>query len=386
MYGDAELSSSPNFFCMLQLAKVASLSINHPMTQQDFFRQNLLAWYRPEDRPLPWKGIQNPYHIWLSEIILQQTRVEQGLAYYLRFVEAYPFIQNLAAAPDDEVMKHWEGLGYYSRARNLLAAARYVAQELGGLFPDTYEGIRQLKGVGPYTAAAIASFAYNLPHAVVDGNVFRVLARFFGISTPQDSTAGKKQFTQLAEALLDTTQAARYNQAIMDFGATVCLPRAPKCSQCPLREQCVAFRENRIHELPVKSKKISKTERFFHYLVLNHAGKVLIQKREAKDIWLDLYQFPLLERESLEMSKEAVEVQVKNQWQVPARVRSASKIFQQVLTHQLVNARFWELDLAEIPATGLEGYVLVPRKDLNKYAFPKVIDRYLGDRVLYLDL
>lgn len=356
------------------------------MTQQDFFRQSLLAWYQPEARPLPWKGIQNPYHIWLSEIILQQTRVEQGLAYYLRFVETYPQIQDLAAAPDDEVMKLWEGLGYYSRARNLLAAARYVANELDGVFPDTYEGIRQLKGVGPYTAAAIASFAYNLPHAVVDGNVFRVLARFFGISTAQDSTEGKKQFTQLAEQLLDTGQAARYNQSIMDFGATVCLPRAPKCGQCPLREQCVALQENRIYELPVKTKKISKTERFFHYLVLNYQGQVLIQKREAKDIWLHLYQFPLLERESLDMSHEVLLEQISNKWQVQARVRSSSKIFQQVLTHQLINVRFWELELEEMPANGLTGYLLVPKADLNKYAFPKVIDRYLGDRTLVLDL
>lgn len=356
------------------------------MTQQQFFRQNLLTWYQPEARPLPWKGIQNPYHIWLSEIILQQTRVEQGMAYYLRFVEAYPQIQDLAAAPDDEVMKLWEGLGYYSRARNLLAAARYVASELGGSFPDTYEGIRQLKGVGPYTAAAIASFAYNLPHAVVDGNVFRVLARFFGISTAQDSTEGKKQFTQLAEQLLDAHQAARYNQAIMDFGATVCLPRAPKCSQCPLREQCVALKEQRISELPVKTKKINKTERFFHYLVLNHQGKVLIQKREAKDIWLHLYQFPLLERESLDMSHEVLLEQIGEKWQVQARMRSASKIFQQVLTHQLVNVRFWELEVEEMPANELAGYLLVMKADLNKYAFPKVIDRYLGDRTLVLDL
>jgi len=356
------------------------------MTQQDFFRQSLLAWYQPEARPLPWKGIQNPYHIWLSEIILQQTRVEQGLAYYLRFVETHPRIQDLAAAQDDEVMKLWEGLGYYSRARNLLAAARYVAKELGGTFPDSYEGIRQLKGVGPYTAAAIASFAYNLPHAVVDGNVFRVLARFFGISTPQDSTEGKKQFTQLAEQLLDAEQAARYNQAIMDFGATVCLPRAPKCVQCPLREQCVALQAGRIAELPVKSKKISKTERFFHYLVLNHQGQVWIQKREAKDIWLHLYQFPLLERESLDMSNEILLEQVRNKWQVQAQVRSASKVFQQVLTHQVVNARFWELDLTELPAIGEAGWLLISRTDLKKYAFPKVIDRYLGDRTLVLNL
>lgn len=357
------------------------------MEHHHFFQENLLAWYHPEDRPLPWKGIQNPYHIWLSEIILQQTRVEQGLAYYLRFVETYPNIQDLAAAPDDEVMKLWEGLGYYSRARNLLAAARYVAHELAGVFPTTYDGIRLLKGVGPYTAAAIASFAYNLPHAVVDGNVFRVLARFFGISTPQDTTEGKKQFTELAETLLDATQAGRYNQAIMDFGATVCLPRNPQCKKCPLQAQCVALKEQRIGELPVKSKKIVKTERFFHYLVFNFEGQVLIQKREEKDIWQELYQFPLLEDESLEQSWELLQARLQENigLALPSHtLRSGSKVFQQLLTHQVVNARFWEIDLEALAVPIPANWIWVKRETLNKYAFPKVIDRYLGDRALLL--
>ena len=361
--------------------------VYYRMEHHRFFRESLLNWYRPEDRPLPWKGIQNPYHIWLSEIILQQTRVEQGLAYYLRFVETYPSIQDLAAAPDDEVMKLWEGLGYYSRARNLLAAARYVAQDLGGVFPTTYEDIRLLKGVGPYTAAAIASFAYNLPHAVVDGNVFRVLARFFGISTPQDSTEGKKQFTQLAEALLDVTQAGLYNQAIMDFGATLCLPRNPHCKKCPLQTHCIALHEKRIGELPVKSKKIVKTERFFHYLVFNFAGQVLIQKREEKDIWQELYQFPLLERDSLEQSWALLEAKLLEKTGLtltPHTLRSGTKVFQQLLTHQVVNVRFWELDLQALPTSIPDNWIWIKRTDLNKYAFPKVIDRYLGDRGLYL--
>jgi A/G-specific adenine glycosylase len=351
-----------------------------------FFQQQLLDWYRPEARPLPWKGIQNPYHIWLSEIILQQTRVEQGRDYYLRFVEAYPRIEDLAAAPDDEVMKLWEGLGYYSRARNLLSAARYVVDELGGAFPTTYTQIRQLKGVGPYTAAAIASFAFNLPHAVVDGNVFRVLSRFFGIATPQDSTEGKKQFAQLAESLLDVNQAARYNQAIMDFGATVCLPRAPKCSQCPLRGACVALHEQRVAELPVKSKKILKSERYFHYFLLNYAGKIFIQKREEKDIWMHLYQFPLWESTHLDLRSDAVKARLSENWHLTTQVRQSSKVFQQVLTHQLVLVRFWELDLNELPEMIPQNWILIPREDLGKYAFPKVIDRYLGDKTLYLDL
>ena len=363
---------------------------NKSMDQQHFFQRGLIAWYQPEDRPLPWKGINNPYHIWLSEIILQQTRVEQGMSYYLRFVEAYPSIRDLAAAPDDEVMKLWEGLGYYSRARNLLAAARYVTTELGGVFPDTYTGILALKGVGAYTAAAIASFAFNLPYAVVDGNVFRVLARFFGISTPQDSTAGKKEFTQLAESLLQRDQPALYNQAIMDFGATVCLPRNPKCGQCPLHTECVALRDKRIAELPVKSKKLIKTERFFHYLIFNYDGRVWIQKREEKDIWLHLYQFPLVEATRLDLDWGALKqtLLAKGWLEEPAAFvpRVGAKSFQQLLTHQVINARFWEMDLSVIPRGIPSDWQLIPRAALSKYAFPKVIDRYLQDKGLYLEL
>lgn len=358
------------------------------MNKERFFQRSLMAWYKPSDRPLPWKSIQNPYHIWLSEIILQQTRVEQGMNYYLRFVEAYPRIQDLAAAPDDEVMKLWEGLGYYSRARNLLAAARYVANELNGIFPESYEGILAMKGVGPYTAAAIASFAYNLPHAVVDGNVFRVLARFFGISTPQDSTTGKKQFSQLADSLLDQEVPGLYNQAIMDFGATVCLPRNPKCQQCPMIDQCVAFHEKRIAELPVKSKKIVKTTRFFHYLILNHQGQVYIQKREGKDIWQDLYQFPLLETESLEMEWPDLYQIIQENWMglQLSTPRAGTQVLQQILTHQIVNVRFWELELSVIESNLPENWIQIRREELGLYAFPRVIDRYLKDDTLYLNL
>jgi A/G-specific adenine glycosylase len=358
------------------------------MNQQRFFQRSLMAWYKPSDRPLPWKAIQDPYHIWLSEIILQQTRVEQGMNYYLRFVEAYPRIQDLAAAPDDEVMKLWEGLGYYSRARNLLAAARYVANELNGEFPESYEGILALKGVGPYTAAAIASFAFNLPHAVLDGNVFRVLARFFGISTPQDSTQGKKQFAQLAESLLEQEAPGLYNQAIMDFGATVCLPRNPKCQQCPMVDQCIAFNEKRIAELPVKSKKIVKTTRFFHYLILNHQGQVYIQKRAGKDIWQDLYQFPLLETASLEMEWPDLHQIIQQNWNglKLSAPRAGTQVFQQILTHQVVNVRFWELELSDIESDLPNNWVQIRREELGLYAFPRVIDRYLKDDTLYLNL
>ena len=220
---------------------------------------------------MPWKGEKDPYKIWLSEIILQQTRVEQGLAYYTNFIKTFPTVHQLAKAPDEKVFKLWEGLGYYSRCRNLLATARFISKELKGKFPDNYESIKALKGIGPYTAAAISSFAYNLPHAVVDGNVFRVLARVFGISKSIDSTEGKKQFTVLAEELLDKNHPGLYNQAIMDFGAVICKPAAPLCDTCVFKKECYAFRHNKVNALPVKEKKINIKKRWFYYLVLEYS-------------------------------------------------------------------------------------------------------------------
>ena len=260
-----------------------------------FFTTHLLQWASQHERHLPWKESKNPYYIWLSEIILQQTRVEQGLPYYLKFVEHYPTVFDLANATEDEVLKDWEGLGYYSRARNLHAAAKYIATELDGHFPDTYDSILKLKGVGPYTAAAIASFAFQLPYAVVDGNVYRVLSRFFGMDTPIDSTIGKKQFANLAQQLLDPTKPDVYNQAIMDFGATWCTPKQAKCNKCPLSEQCAAFQTNRVEKYPIKQKKLKKRTRYFHYLIFNYSGQTWIEKRAGKDIWQGLYQFPLIE-------------------------------------------------------------------------------------------
>ncbi|MEO1264044.1 MAG: A/G-specific adenine glycosylase, partial [Bacteroidota bacterium] len=241
-----------------------------------------MEWFSTNHRPLPWKGEKNPYLIWLSEIILQQTRVEQGLPYFEKFKKKYPTVKDLANAPEDEVMKMWEGLGYYSRARNLHAAAKFIADELNGTFPDTFHEILGLKGVGPYTAAAIASFAYGLPHAVVDGNVYRVLSRFFGIEEPIDTTAGKKLFAALAQELLDEKQAGNYNQAIMDFGATHCTPALPACTSCLMKSKCTAFQKNTVNKLPVKIKKTKRRQRFFNYLILNEKGNVFIKKRTQK--------------------------------------------------------------------------------------------------------
>jgi len=350
-------------------------------SKQQYFREQLMAWFAQSHRPLPWKGEKDPYLIWLSEIILQQTRAEQGLPYFERFRERYPSVHDLARAPQDDVMKQWEGLGYYSRARNLHAAARYISGELGGIFPDTYEGIRQLKGVGPYTAAAIASFAFSLPYAVVDGNVFRVLSRFFGIGTPVDTTSGKKAFARLAQELLDTRQPGSHNQAMMDFGATQCTPRAPSCPSCPLRAACSAFKENKTATLPVKSKKIEKRERFFHYLVINHQGQALLNRRTQKDIWQNLYEFPLLELPHPSRSEK--EIRGSSLWKElfgtqEVAVSQISQPYKQLLTHQKILASFWEVGLPAGATLNSGRFLPVDQKNMAKFAFPKIISQYLG--------
>src|ERR1700743_2600318 len=251
------------------------------------FTTLLLKWHiGKNNRIMPWKGEKNPYKIWLSEVILQQTRVEQGRSYYEKFVETFPTIHDLATAPEQKVFKLWEGLGYYSRCRNLIATAKRIDTEYKGVFPSTYEEILGLKGIGPYTAAAISSFAFGLPHAVVDGNVTRVLARCFGISTPVDTMAGRRQFTKLADELLETSRPGVYNQAIMDFGATVCTPRNPQCSSCLQRPACVAWQKGLTEQFPVKQKAPLKRQRCFYYFVVEApGGKTYIRQRTEKDIW-----------------------------------------------------------------------------------------------------
>lgn len=351
------------------------------------FAALLLQWKSSNPRPLPWKGERDPYLVWLSEIILQQTRVDQGMAYFERFRERFPDLRSLAGAADDEVFKLWEGLGYYSRARNMLQTARYIAGEKGGVFPDTFEGLKALKGVGPYTAAAIASFAFGLPHAVVDGNVYRVLSRVFGIGTPVDSAEGKKEFGKLAQQLLDSSDPGGYNQAIMDFGAIQCKPAAPLCGSCPMRETCVAFQQKRVKELPVKSRKLNRKTRYFQYLLLSHNDRLLLRKRTGKDIWQNLYDFPLVETAGLETELDQIQSSpVWNQLAANsgARLSSRSRPFQQALTHQRIIAQFWEFEL-ETPWNNYNGdYVEQERKNLYKFAFPKIVDWYLKDNSLFL--
>ena len=353
------------------------------------FVSALLGWKDRNPRPLPWKGIKDPYLIWLSEVILQQTRVEQGLPYFERFQKRFPDIISLAAAPDDEVYKLWEGLGYYSRARNMLETARLVAGTYGGKFPDTYEGLRALKGVGPYTAAAIASFAFDLPHAVVDGNVYRVLARVFGIATPSDTGAGKRLFGGYAQALLDGQNPGVYNQAIMDFGALHCKPAAPLCGSCPMQAFCSAYREGKVEEWPVKAKRKARKVRYFHYLVLNYRGKLLIRKRAAKDIWQNLYDFPMIESGQSEL--EVGQIGDNPVWEElfgrkKFRSFKRSRPFLQSLTHQQIIACFWEFELESPWKSDQSAYLEVDRENLSKFAFPKIVDWYLNDNSLYLEL
>lgn len=327
---------------------------------------------------MPWKGEKDPYKIWLSEIILQQTRVEQGRAYYEKFVKAYPTITDLANAPDPDVFKLWEGLGYYSRCRNLLATARYIRDHSGGRFPDQYEAILALKGIGPYTAAAIASFAYNLPHAVVDGNVQRVLSRVFGIRTPVDETAGKKEFAQLAQSLLPKGKAGLYNQAIMDFGATVCKPKLAQCSSCVQNSHCIAFREGLVEQLPVKAKKLTVKERWFTYFVIRQGDRIWVRQRTAKDIWQELYEFALLEHGAVFPAMTVLKKFVRElTGDAGTEWTAAPQLYKQKLSHQTITARFFLVTLpnhVKIPA----GYAVFSMRQRDQFAFPVLIRQYLN--------
>ena len=342
----------------------------------------LLKWNKDQnDRQMPWKGEKDPYKIWLSEIILQQTRVEQGWNYYNKFIKNFPDVQQLAKAKDEKIFKLWEGLGYYTRCRNLITSARFIANERKGKFPDSYEEIKALKGVGPYTAAAISSFAFNLPHAVVDGNVFRVLARVFGIGKPTDTTEGKKHFTQLAEELLDKKQPGIYNQAIMDFGALVCKPVAPLCSVCCFQKICMAFQDDRISELPVKAKKIKIRQRWFYYLVLEYKNEIVIRQRTEKDIWQDLYEFPLIES-PVELEKKILLQLIEKRKLLnlkDAELLFISPVFKQQLSHQLVAGQFIRFN-AKRKFSGAESWQWIAKDKIGKYAFPQFINQYLKEK------
>lgn len=343
-----------------------------------YFSKKLIVWYLQNKRDLPWRNTNNPYHIWLSEIMLQQTRVLQGLPYYLKFIEAYPKVEDLASAPEDEVLKLWQGLGYYSRARNLHATAKMVAKEMDGIFPNNYKDLLKLKGVGDYTASAIASISFNQPEAVVDGNVYRVLSRFFGISTPINSTAGQKEFKQLAQELIDKEQPGTFNQAIMEFGARYCVPQNPNCENCIFNDSCVAFQQKKVAQLPVKIKSKPVKQRFFNYLViLSENDRTVLQQRNGKGIWHKLYEFPLIET-SKEI--EVSELQKLPQFQDfsdKINIRNISLYNEEAvvhkLSHQHLNTRFWIIETLD------ETESSVPVSEIGNYAVPVLIANFVSE-------
>lgn len=336
-----------------------------------YFTLTLMQWHETGNmRSLPWKHETDAYKIWLSEILLQQTRAEQGLPYYHAFVKKYPAIKMLAAAPDEEVFKLWQGLGYYSRCRNLLKAARIIVNDYNGKMPDEYQQVIALPGIGAYTASAIMSFAFGQPYAVVDGNVYRVLARFFGIDIPVDSSEGKKLFTRLANELIDKESPAAFNQAIMDYGAVVCKPQQPLCGQCMLSDKCMAYKSNMITSLPVKEKKLQIKSRHFHYFLLKFKGEIFIQQRLAKDIWQHLFELYLIESDDIKIQKE-----LSKQLGQTITNDNIKAVFhyKQKLTHQLIHSSFYEINLKKrLPDSAIAGRWVKP-DELRNFAFPKTI-------------
>lgn len=347
------------------------------------FSDQLISWYQVHKRDLPWRNISDPYRIWISEIILQQTRVNQGLDYYLRFVERFPDVETLAAAEEDEILKYWQGLGYYSRARNLHHAARQIMQDFGGVFPTTYPEVLRLKGVGAYTAAAVCSFAFNLPYAVVDGNVYRVLSRLFAIETPIDSHSGKKEFDALAQQLMENSVPCLHNQAIMEFGALQCVPVSPDCSVCPLRVYCKAYEMKMVERLPVKSKKTPIKQRFFNYLVINYNHHIFLQKRTADDIWKNLYEFPLIETDHLLPIQELLENEFfcqLFQGLEQVKIINISKPVHHLLTHRRISAQFITLQIAE-KNEALHQFIEIPNVEIGDYAVSRLVEMYLKKEI-----
>jgi A/G-specific adenine glycosylase len=335
------------------------------------FSNSLIHWYLNNKRDLPWRNTQNPYNIWLSEIMLQQTRVAQGLPYYLDFISAFPTVYDLAKAPEEKVLKHWQGLGYYSRARNLHFTAQFVANELKGEFPNNYKELLKLKGIGEYTAAAIASFSFNEAVPVVDGNVFRVLSRYFNIETDISLATAKKEFSELALELMPKNDPATFNQAIMEFGALQCVPKNPNCENCIFNSSCLALQKKKVQALPVKLKKTKISNRFFNYIVFEDENlNTLIQKRDQKGIWQNLYEFPLIETER-EMDLDTVSELIANKYQSEYKITRISNLNLKgqlhKLSHQHLNINFWEVKV--------KGEILggINRTKIKEFPFPKVI-------------
>jgi A/G-specific adenine glycosylase len=350
-----------------------------------FFHKKLIQWYLQNKRELPWRSTKNPYFIWLSEIILQQTRVAQGLPYYEKFVKAFPKVEDLANASEENILKLWQGLGYYSRARNLHFSAKLVAFEYNGLFPNTYKELLKLKGVGDYTASAIASFCYDEVTAVVDGNVYRVLSRYFGIETPINSTQGIREFKLLAQQLIDKTQPGNYNQAIMEFGARHCVPQNPDCNSCIFNDKCMALSTKKVGALPVKLKKIKIKKRFFNYIVVNSEDEqTVLKQRTSKGIWMQLFEFPLIESvadiDAIQLTKLDEYIHLANELQIESLNLFNEKVIIHKLSHQHLYTRFWIAETKNLSGAStdlaLQG---VPIEKVNDYAVPVLIENFISE-------
>lgn len=351
------------------------------MPRQTTFANTLLTWHSSIDRQLPWKTDNDPYKIWLSEIIMQQTRVAQGTPYYLKFIHAYPTITDLANAPEDDIMKLWQGLGYYSRARNLLHAAQTVRDQYNGIFPINYEEILKLKGIGKYTAAAISSFAYGLEYPVVDGNVIRVLSRYFGITEAVDSTATLKSINVLAKELITNSDPAAYNQAIMDFGALHCTPKKPKCDSCPFNAECLAYKQDLISTIPIKSKKIKKKTRHLHYLILKDETSLILKHRQEKDIWQALYDYPCIENNTkAPLTAEEINQFVTQHFNQNIKsIDWPSKTYKHILSHQTLFGQFYTILVETIEKVN-PPYLTICTDQQSVYAMPVLLTNHIKDQ------
>ena len=341
------------------------------------FSSTLIKWYAINKRELPWRNTKNPYFIWISEIILQQTRVIQGEPYYLKFIETFPTIDKLAYSDEKEILRLWQGLGYYSRARNMHFAAKFIVENYSARFPNEYDKILNLKGVGTYTAAAISSFAFGLPHAVLDGNVFRVLSRVYGIDIPIDTTLGKKKFSALAQSLLDKKRPALNNQAIMEFGATQCTHKLPKCDSCPFTVDCIAYNTNSIHNLPLKLKKVSVKKRYLNYFFLQNCNRILLGRRDS-GIWQGLYELPHIEFTKNKSTESIINSKKWNDFfkNTNYKLISSSQLSIHKLSHQHIYARFWTLEIHEFK---LKKYEFVNISKLIDFPIPRLLDKFLKE-------
>ena len=344
----------------------------------------LSEWYNQNKRDLPWRNTKDPYTIWVSEVILQQTRVNQGINYYYRFIEQYPNIKRLANASIDEVLKLWQGLGYYSRARNMHQTAKIIVSDYNGTFPDQYSELLKLKGIGEYTAAAIASFCFDEPIPVIDGNVYRFLARYFGSSESTQSSKGKKYFKEKAQEIIDSSNPGEHNQAIMEFGALQCTPKSPNCSTCPFNDSCFALGNSLVKELPVIKTKTKISKRYFNYIYIIYRQNFFIEQRNNNDIWQLLYQLPLIETKNLTKKEDILKHEL---WEKifdnsNVKIIHSSKNYLHKLSHQIINARFFCVQIDNPSNYLINNYITASKSDFSKYSIPRLIEKYFDDILL----